>query len=154
MTTAPRIADEGSVIPPVPREAAGIGSDAPVVRRIVHLKTIPTLWAWARQGAVVAKFSIKFSVSILICVLSLSVAFSEYSELTHLRDDTSNDFSFQGCASPSEAAHTVVSIGPSMQPFEIAIRTDHPEWNVYQLHPVTTPRAGSDLLHLLSIQRT
>lgn len=95
-----------------------------------------------------------FNFSILIFLLSFSMAFVEYSEMASLRDDVSNDFTYQGCGTHNQFKSEVDEAGPSVEAtaaFRIFVVDTH---ELFPPFASPMPHRSGDVLHVLSIQRT
>lgn len=95
----------------------------------------------------------KFTVSILICVLSFCVACSELTELVTLQDDVSNDFTMQVTSGLDKIARCIACATTFSVRRQVRQGMDRYS-SAASILVLPVPSAANDLLHLLSIQRT
>ena len=102
----------------------------------------------------VIKFCFLSSLSILVLLLSFSMAFAEYSELVSLHDDVSNDFTCQGCDTQDRLKSEVDEAGISVEAIASVRGFVVDRHEFFSFFPSSMPHRPGDLLHFLSIQRT
>jgi hypothetical protein len=102
----------------------------------------------------VIEFCFRSSLSILVLLLSFSMAFAEYSELVSLHDDVSNDFTCQGCDTQDRLKSEVDEAGISVEVIASVRRFVFDRHEFFSSFSASMPHRPGDLLHVLSIQRT
>jgi len=102
----------------------------------------------------VIKVCFRSSLSILVLLLSFSMAFAEFSELASLRDDVSNDFSYQGCDTQDRLKSEVDQARISVEAIGSVRRFVVDRHEFFSSFSAPMAHRPGDLLHVLSIQRT